>query len=184
LLDPVTLAVVDSIPTTALPRPQDLWEVLACKGSASVLLVGSRDLAIYDLQNRRVLRAIARPASGRVDATSSCDMVALGNYPSDARYPITDGRVWIFSDLLQRRDSIDLATVLERTPASLGGPIAIGVAFSVDARTLWVRSGWNSSRLSDVREPAQLLGFRLADKVLVARVPLGGFSAGDLRRVR
>jgi hypothetical protein len=179
LLDPLSLTVIDSVPQGVWSRSQQLWQILPCNDSPVVLLAGSDEVIAYDLSARQLVASVNRPALGSAHAVARCDVVAFASPPVSFREPVSPGILWYFRDQLRTRDSIDLRAELRRTQAD-PGPHVFGVALSPDGRYLWARLGFDGARLSDVREPAEVVVIRLADKRVVSRFPLGGPSMGPL----
>ncbi len=179
LLDPVSLAPLDSILPASLggPQDQDIWQIIPAPGGRDLFLAGSHQLVRYDLVARRVAASTPRPSSGALSVTSDTGHVVIsdsGTWPDNPG----SGHLFLFGPNLEPRGVIDVSTALGGRPSSPTATRTGLMAASRDGRTVYVRAGSDLVGPLYPAQPARLLVVDVVSRTLRRAVKLDGYGLG------
>ncbi len=146
LLDPVTLAPVDSIlpGTLSGPANEELWSIVSAPdASGTVFIATNARLLRYDLLTHRVMTTAPWHARGRLVPMPGGDELILTDVGIWPDFPGT-GLLQIYSSNLELRGMIDVSTALGGRPNGPTASVMGGAAPGSHDQLLYLNTGTES----------------------------------------
>ena len=177
-LDPLNLAVIDSILPSDISGEEDVWQFVPTGDPQTAFIVGATHIIRYDLSRREAVAATTRDAPG---------FLVVAN---DSTLLLTDGGIWpdspgsgllrLYDWQLRPAGEVDVSTPVAGSPNS---PTATrtGIAIAAqDGRTVFVRGGSEVWGPLYAPQPARLFRVDVLAKRLVSWTSLGGYGLGPI----